>query len=523
MTLIETVSCVNASSSCQDFPFVNLNFGAHGSWVSDEYKPFPAFLNFDLNKNHLLEKVRFVVEERESAPREMCLDYFGNDLKLIGRDISKFEFDATDDSFSKCQVFPLETQIHSVKFIRIRILNSWGAKFVKIKCIDIFGKPSDDGVRWTRAEERDPSEYAQWYIGDRVRYLGPDGKKWYEGRILHINPSETYLIQDDHGWVKDHIKPKNTRNPRYARKPRKLKASTSQLSVTTIVEDKVLEEEFSDSSSSSDGSYDEAPFVMKEEYEQFIKSNSLNNSEVKEEVKEVSDEFPSEKSPGRASRLHKKAVIAQGFIKEALNGVYTITDKLMGGRPMFKDGGGRVIWWYSDVKTWMICMESLVGTDRAYACALDSAMHPADIKIPWNVYNKMTGVFGLNPGAKISIFDSTVINLDEKEVDIPDTVIAKDFTKSLNGTYKLTSAKQYGRPMFQREDMKIVLWWYIKTRMWMFSPAKYVGTEKCYSYCSDTAMYPYDVEAGWISYTSASNKYVPDPGKVIVGKKNKTS
>merc|ERR1719233_278174 len=196
---------------------------------------------------------------------ELCLDYFGNDLKLIGNNIAKFEFDASSAEFRLYQDFRLCRQTHSVKFIRIRILSTWGAKFVKIKCIVFFGTPSNQGVKQFKQEELDPSQVTQWYIGDRVRYLGPDGKRWYEGKILHINPSETYLIQDDHGWVKDHINPKNTRQPRYPRKPKKLKARTSQISVPTIMEQD--ETNFESSGSESDFSYDDAPFVLKEELE----------------------------------------------------------------------------------------------------------------------------------------------------------------------------------------------------------------------------------------------------------------
>jgi len=286
-----------------------------------------------------------------------------------------------------------------------------------------------------------------------------------------------------------------------------------------------MEEDFTESSSSSttsEGSYDEAPFVMREEYE-FYKRASLRAKEEKEAINQhtqaySTDEIP---KPMPLPKLKKKAVIAQGFSKESLNGVYSISPERKGGRPMYKDGGGRVIWWYRNVKTWMICMENLVGTDRAYACALDSAMHPADIKTPWNVYNKITGAFGLNPAAKISPFDSPTFNLDDKKEEIPATVIAKDFTKAINGTYILTSARQYGRPMFQRSDMKITLWWYLKSQMWMFSPAKYVGTEKCFSYCQDSALYPYDVKSGWTSYTSATKRYLPDPGLLIPGEKVK--
>jgi len=524
VNLITSAECVNASSSSSGNPFANLNNGKTGCWVSDIEKHFPAFLNFDLQKNYLLEKISITADEREAAPKNMRLDYFGNDLKLIGRDIAKFSFEAADENFLKCQEFQLDCQIHAVKFIRIRILDGWGAGFVKIQSIDFFGKQSKASISWKK-EEPVSSEFAQWYIGDRVRYLGPDGKKWYEGKIIHINPSETYLIQDDHGWVKDHIKPKNTRRPRYPRKPRKLKASTSQISVSTILEDSKKEQDFSDSSSStsgSEGSYDEAPYVMKEEYELY-KRSSLNTNEEKEVINELlkGDSKVRKPKPIPLLKAKKKAVIAQSFSKEVLNGVYLISSERKGGRPMYKDGGGRVIWWYRDVKTWMICMEHLVGTDRAYACALDSAMHPADIKTKWNVYNKITGAFRLDPAAKISPFDCSSFNNDDKKEEISATIIAKNFTKAINGTYILTSARQYGRPMFQRTDMKITLWWYLKSQMWMFSPSKYVGTEKCFSYCQDTALYPYDVKSGWTSYTSATKRYLPDPGLIVPGEKVK--
>merc|ERR1719233_422558 len=344
---------------------------------------------------------------------ELCLDYFGNDLKLIENNIAKFEFDASSAEFRLYQDFRLCRQTHSVKFLRIRILSTWGAKFVKIKCIVFFGTPSNQGVKQFKQEELDPSEYAQWYIGDRVRYLGPDGKRWYEGKILHINPSDTYLIQDDHGWVKDHIKPKNTRQPRYKRKPKKLTASTSQISVATIVEEAGIIYD-SSSSESTEGSYDEAPFVMKEElklYEKSLMSRVDEKAELKDKSDDVKADTKLQKSE-QVLKVKKKAVIAQGFLKEVLNGVYTLSSNLMGGRPMFKDGGGRVMLWYRDVKTWMICMEHLVGTDRAYACASDSAMHPADISAQWIVFNKLTKTFQKNPDAKVSSFDCSVFSED---------------------------------------------------------------------------------------------------------------
>jgi len=513
--LIEATACVNASSSEKDYPFTNLTHGVSGHWASSCEQPLPAYLNFDLKKNYLLEKIRVTVPERESAPWELCLDYFGNDLKLIGNNIAKFKFDAPDDDFDRSQDFLLDCQVYSVMFIRIRILSTWGGKSVKIRGFNFYGNRCDKGVK--KFAEKASSD-AEWYIGDRVRYLGPDGKKWCEGRILHINPADTtYLIQDDHGWVKDHIKPKDTRKPRYSRKPRKLKASTSQISVQPIVEEK--EEHVSDSSDSSESSYDEAPFVMKEELEitknalktiSEEKSTDINEAEAEPQIKIEEEEIPQ-------PSVKSKAVLAKGFSKDVLNGVYTRSPNLMGGRPMFKDGGGRVIWWYKDVKSWMICMAHLVGTDRAYACVQDSAMHPADIQSPWCVFIKAKRLWIANRTASVTPFNSCIFNVDDEKEDIPETVIAQDFRKGVNGIYKMTSATLCGRPMYQALDMKIVLWWYLKMRMWMFSPAKHVGTEKCFCFSRDHAMYPYNVKAEWRSWTSKKKAYLPDAGKVIAG------
>jgi len=148
------------------------------------------------------------------------------------QDVLKFQYKNTADE----QQFAIKNAM-PVRYLRLNIKNNWGDQYVAINRIHFFGTQSevlDPEVPTAKKQEERRNSLAQnkrrhimmkWEVGDRVDYQWDDSKKWYTGRILHVNEECTYLIKDDYNFVKDHISPEQVRVTKKRRKPRRLKAS----------------------------------------------------------------------------------------------------------------------------------------------------------------------------------------------------------------------------------------------------------------------------------------------------------
>jgi len=571
-TVVPSVSTVNASSSDSKYPYDNLNSHVSGFWRSEPgaLDKEPQWLNFDLGKNYLLDKIRIISTERNSCPQAISVDYFGNDLRLIGRDINTFKFDASDESFQKYQEFPISDTEHAVKYVRIRIQSNWGADHVQLNAILFFGTESQKGVKQVpmASAEDDLVAYSPqtWYVGDRVRYRWEPGSKWYEGRILHVNEEDatnggtTYLIKDDSGWVKDHITQRNTREPRYRRKPRKLKASCSEISLKPIVE--ALEEE--DEPSEHDSTADESPLSDIEEKSEpppTPVASRRQNSATTAESPKSNPRSPSTSKPaaGRkpgggtdpplsleerqkptkrtdprpaAKSDRENVVVAKNFKMKRINGVYRIRPNKEGGRPVFQKSSGLTIWWYPECKTWMISQKHLVGTDKSYAFVRDGNLHPLDITRRWKTYNKLQKSWDADPGVLVSPEndDETLAALQasdgEDTGDCWKVVLSGFRVAKLNSVYLKQKETSAGRHMFTsplgNKKERLVLWWYNRRKFWMLSPQSLVGTDKSYACIQHVSMHPKDVAGVWQVFDTAVRKFTMDRGaKVAAGTPDK--
>jgi len=609
-SIVPQVSTVNASSSDKSYPYDNLNSHVSGYWRSEAgaLTKEPQWLNFDLGKNYLLEKIRIISTERQACPMDVAVDYFGNDLRLIGRDINTFTFDAENDSFQKYQEFAITDAEHAVKYVRIRILNNWGADHVQLNAILFFGTESQKGVKAVPMAGPEDNDLAyvpqQWYVGDRVRYRWEPGSKWYEGRILHINDEDgnngtTYLIKDDSGWVKDHITPRNTREPRYRRKPRKLKASCSEISLKPIVE--ALEEEDEVSEPASSG--DESPLSDIEEKSEppptpttvasnlsrrtlppgdSPKSNPRSpqnptrplsrkksplsiDDPQKAPTKRTGASFAKLASPksskknlgasGKSGSDRENVLVAKNFKMKRINGVYRIKQQREGGRPLFQKDKGLTIWWYPECKTWMISQKHLVGTDKSYAFVRDTCWHPLDIQKRWKTYNKLQKTWDADPGALVAAEDDDDVTLaalsgrnddvsapspsgaagttsgkssrarDDKAKEesgdyVPWKVVLSGFrVDKLNSVYLKDKKQTAGRHMFRspvgKKKERLVLWWYNRRKFWMLSPQSLVGTDKSYACIQHVSMHPKDVAGIWQVFDTGVRKFTMDRGAKV--------
>jgi len=543
---IKGVLTVNASSSAKDFPYDNLNSGSAGSWRSDPESPLPAWLNFDLGENVLLEKIRVISTTREMAPKMISVDYFGNDLRLIGRDIATLTFNAALPDYQKFQEFVLKEEDHAVKYIRLRILSNWGAKSVQLNAILFFGKRSQKGVKpLPRAgpEDNVPAYVPQqWYVNDRVRYRWEEGQKWYEGRVIHINNPDkngriSYLIRDDSGWVKDKISPQNTREPQYRRKPRKLRASCSEISLLPIVE--ALEEEGEKRSEDEDSS---------------AASSSLSGERVDEdEDKEQEEEQPPELQISKQSTEDKNIPSKKKIPMKAEEPKAAAADN--NSLLEHKTGHQRKIS-YNSVSLFDVTEEQKskpptlddnpsssneAVPKEEVAIKLGSLAHngqkaqkassrnrviplgPKKVSPSKQSPAKVTRSGGTierksqaptSPLSKKSQKSATSRWKPKEKVQKGACVLARNFKiKRLNKIYKKCLKEKDGHPMF-RNSKGLVLWWYKELGMWMISKWELVGTDKSYAFTRDTSINPVDISSAWKTYNKKTKKWDPDPGAI---------
>jgi len=647
---IENVQTVNASSSHSLHPYDNLNIGTNGPWRSDPNKSLPAWLNFDLGKNFLLNKIRVISTNREMAPKEISVDYFGNDLKLIGRDIARVTFNAALPDYTKFQDFRVVYDQNSVKYVRIRIISNWGARSVQLNRILFFGRESNKGIKATSpaiSEDSGPTYALQkWYTGDRVRYRWEKGQKWYEGRILHVNESNdgiTYLIKDDSGWTKDKIKNSDTREPRYPRKPRKLKASCSEISLKTIVEDLGEEEaahdeeilsgddSLSDMENQEENKKEKLAVVIPDQTkvtsspkrtkvvtpklvlpkrtdnrtkiinlklasaastarqpEKVVEDPPAKVSPIKTKVTlspvrenpaealqkidpnlippvPITRTLPSSSSATTSKRTSQGSLsprkskngtlLAKNFKKKRLNGIYNQTNSPRsrgnspsGKRPMFKSSQGLVLWWFSNMRTWMISQQHQVGSNRSYAFVHDNGFHPLDIKGRWRTYNKMSaekwdwdqGV--ITPPGQLEDEESLTLaeiirSRSQRQKDtrspskpkpikrvvtpeiegdiVPWKVVCRGFRVcKLNSVYLRQKDQSGGRHRFMSTS-GLVLWWYKQRKFWMISPKGLVGTDKSYACIQHKSMHPKDISGVWQVFDCEQRMFTNDKGAMV--------
>jgi len=531
------VLTVNASSSDKNFPYDNLNSGSVGSWRSDPQKPFPAWLNFDLGENVLLEKIRVISTTREMAPKMISVDYFGNDLRLIGRDIATLTFNAASPNYEKFQEFILREEDHAVKYIRLRILSNWGAKSVQLNAILFFGKRSQKGVKpLPRAgpEDNIPAYVPQqWYVNDRVRYRWEEGQKWYEGRVIHINnPDEmgriTYLIRDDSGWVKDNISPQNTREPQYRRKPRKLRASCSEISLKPIVE--ALEEEGEKRSEDEDSSAASSSLSGERVDEDII----LDRDEQEEQPRELKISKPAAEDnnlPPKKKETTLKPEESKGAVEDSNSllehktehqrkmsynsvSLFNVVEEQKSKPPTLEGNKSSS----TDVLPKENAAIKLGSLAQAFISLMPKEASPA--KKPPAKPTRSAGTTEkksqapMNPLLKKSQ-KSTIVRKKPKEtVQKGSCVLARNFKiKRLNKIYKKCLKEKDGHPMF-RNSKGLVLWWYKELEMWMISKWELVGTDKSYAFTRDTAVNPVDISSAWKTYNKRTKKWDPDPGAI---------
>lgn len=247
---------------------------------------------------------------------------------------------------------------------------------------------------------------------------------------------------------------------------------------------------------------------------------------------------------------HRNKIICTGFANDRLNGTYSARSSRQGGRPTFRNAENLVIWWYHEVKTWMISQANLVGSDKSYSCVRDNAYHPCDIKARWKTYNKKRRAWDPDPTARISASDASGNDderigndNDEDELTLEDLrrmggggeagdkkrkgsgevlwrVRAQNFRLSkLNGSYTRTEARKNGRHVFvksQPDGQELVLWWYKRRKFWMVSPKKMVGTDKSYACIQHSCLHPKDINGNWQVFDTTQRRFTPDNNAEIV-------
>jgi len=229
-----------------------------------------------------------------------------------------------------------------------------------------------------------------------------------------------------------------------------------------------------------------------------------------------------------------------------LNGVYKIHHERRANRPMFINPMGLVLW-FSEVETWMISQEHLIGTDKSYAFVQDLATHPVDIFNPWNTFNRSTRSWDSDPGfittsseikseddddddnlslaALKAKNDRKKPSKNEVENDIVSwKVILHGFKlEKLNGEYicQEDESNTYARFV---SPSGLVLWWYSRRKLWMVSPVRLVGTDKSYACVEDECTHPSCISGVWKVYDKITKKFVKDGrGRVRTGRAKKVS
>lgn len=683
---VNGVQAVNASSFAESYQYENLTSGSAGVWRSCPKKSLPAWLNFDLGTKVALEKLRIISTSRKLAPKEICVEYFDSNYKLRKGEEETLIFDASLPNYKRFQYFTLKAKVEAVRYIRIKILSNWGGESVQVNTILFFGQILECKELRPKEEQASVDEPRRWYVSDRVSYRTDVGKKWYEGRVIHVNCSDdniSYLIRDDSGWVKDNIKPENVQMPKHRKKPRKLLASCPEILLSPIVEAIEEDEEKpakysrcpseSWDSSSWDSSFWDSPhkespsinfsFVGKHASLSFSSSSKdlgkklfdeilpmVKDLSVGEEVREKGDclaqeepyktkkaveradvnfnlypqgpqkhstQVPSYKlstqklqnlkvkiptsshltiksnspleggminhrksptlkphgqkipkvyekitsniyqssehriptsietnnqhtvsPPNKSKKIYDKknptflgsSVEARNFKIKRLNQVYNMSQILKDGKPMFKNNNGLALWWYKELKMWMITKENLIGTDQSYAFTRDFASHPAKIVNKWKTYNRVTKGWDYDPG----VITSTRENSEEKphletslsaikthirnrsksveavgDIAIWKVVLSGFKLPKLNNVYLLQESLINDRPHF-KSSSNIVLWWFHRRRFWMLSPLHLVKCDKSYACIQHAAAHPKDIEGSWQVYDRRLKKFVED-------------
>jgi len=622
---IDNVQTVNASSSQPNFPYDNLDPGRKGPWRAKFDKLNPPWLNFDLGKSFIPKKIRVVSTLREMAPKQMIVDYFGNDRRLIGRDIARVTFEAASSDYMKYQDFNIVYEQHAVQYVRVRILSNWGAKFVQVNQMLFYGKESKKGLtadgKSTLGNLESTHMTPDWDVHDRVRYKWEEGQKWYEGQIVHVNEvgeETTYLIKDDYGWHKNDIRLCNIREPRYHRKPRRMTASCPELSLGPILEDcseDGLSSDKDNSPSMKDGAEEKELYSItpkscpKGEHHKSLKSISPKRMKIivpehedntsdtighssrqpelvvddsprkREMISRKPDKISSlkkskrtPKAPVAITRTTSKAttpkktskrvihsqrggttLLAKNFTKKRINGIWKQCARQEGSpatdkRPMFKNSQGLVLWWFSNMETWMISKQHQVGSNRSYAFVHDNCFHPMDIKGRWRSYNKMLaekwgwdqGII-TTPSQPEHDDNLTLVGImrnrsqhfkNERNSHKPQQpmriitagtvgeivlwkVVLQGFRMSkLNSVYLRDQGPIAGRHSYISPS-GLVLWWYSRRQFWMVSPKHLVGTDKSYACIHHKSIHPKNISGIWQVFDRDQRRFINDEGAMV--------
>jgi len=235
----------------------------------------------------------------------------------------------------------------------------------------------------------------------------------------------------------------------------------------------------------------------------------------------------------------KSVIIANNFKMMKLNGVYKIHHERRANRPMFRNPRGLVLW-FSEVETWMISQEHLIGTDKSYAFVRDLATHPLDISNPWNTFNKNTRSWDSDPGFITKLTDhktgedhdddhlSLAALMAKNHVQRPITKEVESDTVSwkvtlhgfklekLNSEYVCMKDESSNYAHFI-SPTGLVLWWYSRRKLWMVSPERLVGTDKSYACVVDECTHPACISGVWQVYDKIEKKFLKDEGGNVHG------
>jgi len=569
-TPVNHVQTVNASSYEECCPYENLNSGNAGHWRSDSSKALPAWLNFDLGQNYILDKIRIISTVREMAPKQICVDYFGNDLRLIGRDIAKLTFNAASPNYTKYQDFEILEEDHAVKYVRIRILSNWGGPSVQLNSVLFFGTLSQKGV--TAPPRAGPMDVTHnhtpqnWFVGNRVRYKWEEGQKWYEGRVIHINHTpkgQTYLIKDDSGWVKDGIKPEHTWKPQYVKKPRKLRASCPEISLKPILENlkQELDEEKGsdeDSSSCNSESISDTESIQRSEKEA-KEQDEQDGEENTTAVKRIDQPVKYSNATTAKTKIPKSSVHIRGAsLEEELSPAHEQNDILsidddQNDEPSLKAAKAKLAQ-LPDKPKYKSEQSSINDSKKRHTDSKQSSKHSAEkIKSqqksanvrtndqsnltladmakrskqnspeatsPTSQKMKISRVKSKKSLAKTSNKTSArpKIRLGNTGGGVSSTkkesvLIAKHFKlKKLNGIYNILQGQRAGRPMFK--NLKGLVLWYSELKTWMISQEHLIGTDKSYAFVRDPGSHPLDICHPWNTFNKITRSWVSDPGYI---------
>lgn len=550
------VQAVNASSFAESYQYENLTSGSAGVWRSSPKKSLPAWLNFDLGANVVLEKIRIISTNRKLAPKEICVEYFDSNYKLRKGNEETLIFDASLPTYKRFQYFTLKAKVGAVRYIRIRILSNWGGESVQVNTIIFFGKILECKELRPKEEQASVDEPELWYVNDRVRYRTDVGKKWYEGRVIHINCSDdmSYLIQDDLGWVKDNIKPENIQMPKHRKKPRKLWASCPEILLSPIVEASEEDEEkpvkkirwLSESWDSSswdssfwESSYKDSPpintsFVGKDECLSFSSSRiNLDITFLDEILPMVEDLSVGEEAREKGDYLARKKAYKTKKAFEKADVKFNLSpqwpQKHRTPPPSYRLPAQKL----RNLKVKIPTSSDLtikpngpfLGGVTNQRKSLELKTHGQKVpKVEWKITpnnNRSLGYRGptstgatnnhhtLSPPNK-----SKKIHVKKKRTFLGSSVEARNFKiKRLNQVYNICQIQKDGKPMFKNNN-GLALVWYKELKMWMITKENLVGTDQSYAFTRDLASHPAKIVNKWKTYNKITEGWDYDPGVI---------